>query len=66
MRKSDAVEYFGSPTKLAKAAGVSLPAVSRWGEVIPERRAARLARLTGDELKYDPAMYQDQQPTDAA
>ena len=40
MRKSDAVEYFGSPTKLAKAAGVSLPAVSRWGEVIPERRAA--------------------------
>lgn len=66
MRKSEAVEFFGSPTKLAKAAGVSLPAVSRWGEIIPERRAARLARLTSDALKYDPSLYQEQQSTDAA
>ena len=65
MYKTDAIEYFGNLTKLAQAAGVKLPSASAWGELIPEKRAARLERLTGGELKYDPALYQ-QQPTNAA
>ena len=57
MYKADAIEYFGNLTKLAQAAGVKLPSASAWGELIPEKRAARLERLTGGELKYDPALY---------
>ncbi|EJR0225309.1 Cro/CI family transcriptional regulator [Raoultella ornithinolytica] len=57
MYKSDAIKYFGSLTKLAIAAGVRLPSASAWGDIIPERRAARLDRITKGELKYDPALY---------
>ena len=57
MYKSDAIKYFGSLTKLAIAAGVRLPSASAWGDSIPERRAARLDRITKGELKYDPALY---------
>ncbi|HBR7624666.1 TPA: Cro/CI family transcriptional regulator [Klebsiella pneumoniae] len=66
MLKEDALAFFGNATKLAHAAGVSLPAVSRWGEVIPERRAARLDRATKGALKYDPVFYQGKQPGNAA
>ncbi|MCL2899761.1 Cro/CI family transcriptional regulator [Brenneria tiliae] len=59
MYKSDAIKYFGNLTKLADAAGVKLPSASAWGEIIPERRAARLERLTNGALKYDPALYQN-------
>lgn len=65
MYKSDAIKHFGNLTKLAKAAGVKLPSASAWGELIPERRAARLERLTNGELKYDPALYENRS-TDAA
>ncbi len=65
MLKDDAINFFGSKTKLAEAAGVSQASVSRWGHVIPERRAARLERLTNGELKYDPALYENRS-TDAA
>ncbi|EPR3548181.1 MULTISPECIES: Cro/CI family transcriptional regulator [Raoultella] len=57
MYKSDAIKYFGSLTKLATAAGVRLPSASAWGDIIPERRAARLDRITKGELKYDPTLY---------
>ncbi|WP_273874652.1 Cro/CI family transcriptional regulator [Serratia marcescens] len=58
MYKSEAIKYFGNLTKLAQAAGVKLPSASAWGELIPEKRAARLERLTEGALKYDPALYQ--------
>ncbi|WJV61090.1 Cro/CI family transcriptional regulator [Pectobacteriaceae bacterium C52] len=59
MYKTDAIKYFGNLTKLAEAAGVKLPSASAWGEIIPERRAARLERITNGALKYDPALYQN-------
>ncbi|RNM07734.1 MULTISPECIES: Cro/CI family transcriptional regulator [Dickeya] len=58
MFKNDAIKFFGSKTKLAIAAGVSQASVSRWGDVIPERRAARLDRVTNGALRYDPDLYQ--------
>ncbi|ELY1862423.1 TPA: Cro/CI family transcriptional regulator [Serratia marcescens] len=64
MYKSEAIKHFGNLTKLAQAAGVKLPSASAWGELIPEKRAARLERLTEGALKYDPALYQ--QSTKAA
>ncbi|EAB6817870.1 hypothetical protein DUU90_11510 [Salmonella enterica subsp. enterica] len=54
MLTQDAINYFGSKTKLAKALGVSQPAVSRWGVHVPEKRAARLALMTAGQLVYDP------------
>nr|WP_265095921.1 Cro/CI family transcriptional regulator [Salmonella enterica] len=62
----DAINYFGSKAKLAKALGVSQPAVSRWGVHIPEKRAARLALMTAGELVYDPCEYQEISKTDDA
>lgn len=61
MQKSQAIEFFGNQTKLAKAAGVSKAAVSLWGEIIPERRAARLADITNGALQYDRTLYSDEQ-----
>ncbi|MFC0228021.1 Cro/CI family transcriptional regulator [Serratia aquatilis] len=61
MLKEEAIKFFGSKTKLAKAAGVSQASVSRWGEIIPERRAARLADITHGALKYDRTLYSDEQ-----
>ncbi|ARD61589.1 hypothetical protein Y71_17265 [Kosakonia radicincitans DSM 16656] len=66
MLTQDAVNYFGSKAKLAKALGVSQPAVSRWGEHIPEKRAARLSLMTNGDLVYDPCEYQDLSKTDNA
>ncbi|EKS4789375.1 transcriptional regulator [Salmonella enterica] len=57
MFKRDAVNFFGNKTKLARAAGVDLSAVSQWGELIPEARAARLQIASDGVLTYDPAVY---------
>ncbi|MGX7885462.1 Cro/CI family transcriptional regulator [Enterobacter hormaechei] len=32
--------------------------MSEWGELVPERRAARLEKLTGGALKYDSVLYE--------
>ncbi|EAM7805182.1 helix-turn-helix domain-containing protein [Salmonella enterica] len=66
MLTQDAINYFGSKTKLAKALGVSQPAVSRWGVHVPEKRAARLALMTAGRLVYDPCEYQNITKTDDA
>ncbi|HCD6482479.1 TPA: transcriptional regulator, partial [Klebsiella pneumoniae] len=42
MFKQDAINYFGSKSKLAKAAGVAPASVSVWGELVPEKNAMRL------------------------
>ncbi|HCD7554181.1 TPA: helix-turn-helix domain-containing protein [Citrobacter farmeri] len=52
------VEFFGSKTAIARALGISQVAVTRWGEAVPEKRAARLERLTGGALKYEPSFYE--------
>ncbi len=57
MKKITAVSHFESITQLAKSLGITQAAVSRWGEIIPEKQALRLERITGGTLKYDPALY---------
>ena len=57
MFKQDAVKFFGNKTKLARAAGVDLSAVSQWGKLVPEARAARLQIASDGVLIYDPAVY---------
>lgn len=57
MFKQDAINYFGSKSKLAKAAGVAPASVSVWGDLVPEKNAMRLQIASGDELQYDPEIY---------
>ena len=59
MFKQDAINYFGSKSKLAKAAGVA-PAsvsVSVWGELVPEKNAMRLQLASEGVLQYDTEVY---------
>ncbi|MDF3830258.1 Cro/CI family transcriptional regulator [Pseudocitrobacter sp. 2023EL-00150] len=64
MRKLEVIEYFGGVSKTASALGISHPAVCRWGEVIPEKQAFVIERLTKGNLKYDSSLYQ--KSTDSA
>ena len=45
MKKRDAVQHFGSEANIARLLKISRQAVSKWGEVIPIKSAARLAQL---------------------
>ncbi len=57
MKKSQVIEHFGSALSLAVFLGLNKSAVSQWGNVIPEKQALRLERLTNGELKYEPNLY---------
>ncbi len=57
MRKSDAITHFGNQSKLASTLGIAPASVSQWGEIIPEKQALRLERITDGALKYDPNLY---------
>lgn len=57
MFTKDALHFFGSKTKLATAAGVRLPSIYKWGELVPEARARRLQIASDGKLEYDPKIY---------
>jgi DNA-binding transcriptional regulator YdaS (Cro superfamily) len=57
MNKRDAVRYFGSAYKLAKALGINQSAVSRWKKLVPMVRAIELERISGGLLKYEQGRY---------
>lgn len=57
MKKKDAINYFKTPGGVAKAAGVSVAAVSQWGDRIPLGTAALLEKASGGKLKLNPADY---------
>ena len=64
MRKSEVIEHFGGVSKTASGLGISHPAVCRWGEVIPQKQAFVIERITKGKLKYDASLYQ--KATDSA
>lgn len=57
MLTKDALQFFGSKTKLAAAAGVRLPSIYKWGDLVPEARAGRLQSASKGQLKYEPEIY---------
>lgn len=54
MKKADAIQYFGSQTKLAQALSIAPASVSQWGDEVPELRAFQIERLTSGRLKAVP------------
>lgn len=65
MRKSEVIKHFGGVSKTASALGISHPAVCRWSDVIPEKQAFVIERITKGELKYDASLYQKPNETAA-
>ncbi|ECF2270978.1 transcriptional regulator [Salmonella enterica subsp. enterica] len=63
MYKNDAIRFFGNKTKVAAAAGVKPASVSVWGELVPEKNAAKLQIVSGGVLVYDPAVYDQHKQT---
>lgn len=57
MRTEHALKYFGTKTKLAKAAGVELQSLYKWGVLVPEGRARRLEEASNGALHYDKDIY---------
>ncbi len=57
MLKDEAIKYFGSQRAIAEKLNLSDSAVSQWKEVVPERVALKLNRITNGKLKYKPELY---------
>ncbi|MGK3372446.1 Cro/CI family transcriptional regulator [Citrobacter youngae] len=65
MLKSKVVDYYGGISKTAVALGVTHSAVCQWGDVIPQKQAFVLDRITKGKLKYDASLYQKSTNTTA-
>lgn len=50
MWKTDVLNFYGSWTAVAQALFITPAAVSQWPELIPERQAYRIEKLTGGQL----------------
>lgn len=57
MKTKDVIEFFGTATAAAAAAGISKAAVSQWGERVPLGSAAVLERVTGGRLRLEMEDY---------
>lgn len=53
----DAVQYFDGRRSLAERLGISVQAVAKWGEAVPEGTAYKLQVVTNGRLRVDPSVY---------
>lgn len=58
MKKADAIAFFGSPTALAAALGITRTAVYQWGELVPKERRYEIEVKSGGQLKAEPETQQ--------
>ena len=59
MKLDMVLEYFKSKEAIREALGLSSTgSVSQWKEIIPEKQAMRLERITGGKLVYDESLYE--------
>ncbi|EGO8352082.1 hypothetical protein E0V34_08905 [Escherichia coli] len=59
MKTQDAVAFFGTKAKIARALDVSQVAVTQWGAIVPKGRALELEKLTDGALKCDLSLYKN-------
>lgn len=57
MYKKDVLAHFEKMSEVAKVLGISVAAISQWGDVIPEKNAYRLQAITNNQLKVDESLY---------
>jgi DNA-binding transcriptional regulator YdaS (Cro superfamily) len=54
MTKQEAITFFGTQHKLAKALGLKQPAISNWGDIVPRHHQPYLEKISGGVLKAAP------------
>ena len=57
MKKSEAVQHYGSERKISRVLGISHQAVNAWGEIVPIKKAWRLHGYTDKQLRFDMRDY---------
>lgn len=57
MKVKTVLDFYKTQKVLATALGITQAAVSKWGNLVPEKQALKLDRITSGKLKYDPAFY---------
>ncbi|MDE8603926.1 Cro/CI family transcriptional regulator [Marinomonas sp. RSW2] len=61
MLKENVIAFFQAKKQnqsdIARKLGVARQTVSCWGDVIPEKQAMKLERITEGALKYDASLY---------
>ena len=55
MKTEDAIEHFGTQTKLAAALDTNQSTVASWGEFPPQLRQLQIEHLTFGALKAEPS-----------
>jgi transcriptional repressor of cell division inhibition gene dicB len=53
MDMREALEWYGTKTRIAEALRIKLPSVAEWGNTIPPLRQLQLERLTKGGLRAD-------------
>lgn len=53
MTLNQAIDFFGSKSGLAKALNIGRPAVTNWGDTIPESRQFQIEVITEGKLKAE-------------
>lgn len=59
MTKTQAIEYYGSASSLARALKVTRQSISSWSEEIPLLRQMQLEKLTRGRLKAENPLEAD-------
>lgn len=59
MKKTEAIDIFGSEAKLAQALGLSRSAVNQWGDEVPQLRAYQIRDILAERSAEQP--HQEQQ-----
>lgn len=64
MKTQDAIRYFGSQAKMARALSITKQAITGWGDTVPLGRAYQIEILTEGNLKA-PRLRPDPSQTQA-
>jgi len=58
MFTAEAVNYYGTKSRIAKELGLTKQAISHWGELVPKGHAYQLHVKTNGKLKVRPELYE--------
>lgn len=59
MLKTEAINFYGSLSELARALGIQKSAISRWKKYVPLKRAMQLEAMSKGRLRCDAYIYLD-------
>lgn len=57
MLTKDVLKHYGTRAKLAEAIGYTRQAIYRWGRIVPEAAAYRIAAHSGGRFTVNPDLY---------